>query len=160
MDVSQWILVAVVILLIVAYPILVTTRNKKERQKLDEQTNSLKRGDKVMTTSGVVGTIVDLVQEGERKIVTIETGAGKNKGYVSVDAYAIYSVLNNNFEPIDQKEDKKEVKKVETKEIKAETKNDEANVNKTEEKKEAPKVKKSEAKKIETKKKDKKEESK
>ncbi len=111
MDISQWILVGVIVVLIIAYPILVSSRNKKERQKLDEQTNSLKRGDKVMTTSGIVGTIVDLHQEGERKLVTIETGMGKNKGYMSIDAYAIYSVLNDNFSPANQEpnKEKKEV---------------------------------------------------
>lgn len=106
MDISQWILVGVIVVLIIAYPILVSSRNKKERQKLDEQTNSLKRGDKVMTTSGIVGTIVDLHQEGERKLVTIETGMGKNKGYMSIDAYAIYSVLNDNFSPANQEPNK------------------------------------------------------
>ena len=38
---------------------------------MQEQTNSLKRGDKVLTTSGVYGTIVDLHQEGDKTIVTI-----------------------------------------------------------------------------------------
>lgn len=102
MDIAQIILIVVIVVLIIAYPILVSSRNKKERQKLDEQTNSLKRGDKVMTTSGIVGTIVDLHQEGERKIVTIETGMGKNKGFMSIDAYAIYSILNDNFAPVGQ----------------------------------------------------------
>lgn len=102
MDIAQIILIVVIVVLIIAYPILVSSRNKKERQKLDEQTNSLKRGDKVMTTSGIMGTIVDLHQEGERKIVTIETGMGKNKGFMSIDAYAIYSILNDNFAPVGQ----------------------------------------------------------
>lgn len=167
MDVSQIILIVVIVLLVIAYPILVSSKNKKERKKLDEQTNSLKRGDKVMTTSGVVGTIVDLVQEGERKIVTIETGSGKNKGYTSVDAYAIYAVLNNNFEPIDQtktekKEDKKENKKAEKQTAKVEEKslaqtveNEKTEIKPTENKTSEDKVKKSQANKIETSKKSK-----
>ena len=60
---------------------------------MQEQTNSLKRGDKVLTTSGVYGTIVDLHLEENKKIVTIETGTEKNKGYISVDAYAIYTIF-------------------------------------------------------------------
>ena len=125
MDISQWILVGVIVVLIIAYPILVSSRNKKERQKLDEQTNSLKRGDKVMTTSGIVGTIVDLHQEGERKLVTIETGMGKNKGYMSIDAYAIYSVLNDNFSPANQelnKEKKETAVKAEPASVSTESK--------------------------------------
>ncbi len=98
MDVTQIILIVFILLLVIAYPILVSSRNKKENQKMQEQTNSLKRGDKVLTTSGVYGTIVDLQMEADKKIVTIETGSGKNKGYISVDAYAIYNVFRD--EPV------------------------------------------------------------
>lgn len=93
MDVTQWILIGFIVLLVIAYPILVSSRNKKENQKMQEQTNSLKRGDKVLTTSGVYGTIVDLEMADDKKVVTIETGTGKYKSYVTVDAYAIYSVI-------------------------------------------------------------------
>lgn len=95
MDVTQWILIGFIVLLVIAYPILVSSRNKKENQKMQEQTNSLKRGDKVLTTSGVYGTIVDLEMADDKKVVTIETGTGKYKSYVSVDAYAIYSVIKD-----------------------------------------------------------------
>ena len=142
MDIGQIVLIVVIVLLIIAYPILVSARNKKERQKLDEQTNSLKRGDKVMTTSGIVGTVVDLYQEGERKLVTIETGSGKNKGYMSIDAYAIYTIMNDNFIPNDVKaENDKKEEKIE---------------NKNEDKKDSVQVKAAkEDKKAETKKEDK-----
>ena len=93
MDATQIILIVFIALLIIIYPILISTRNKKENQRMQEQTNSLKRGDKVLTTSGVYGTIVDLQLDDDRKIVTIETGTEKNKGYISVDAYAIYTIF-------------------------------------------------------------------
>lgn len=93
MDATQIVLIVFIGLLIIAYPILVTTRNKKNNQKMQQQTDSLKRGDKVLTTSGVYGTIVDLQMEEDKKIVTIETGTDKKKGYISVDAYAIYTVF-------------------------------------------------------------------
>ena len=95
MDATQIILIAFIALLVIAYPVMITIRNKKENQKIQEQTNSLKRGDKVLTTSGVYGTIVDLQLENEKKIVTIETGTEKKKGYISVDAYAIYHVYRD-----------------------------------------------------------------
>lgn len=107
MEVTQIILIVFILLLVIAYPILVTSRNKKENQKMQEQTNSLKRGDKVLTSSGVYGTIVDLEMTDEKKIVTIETGTDKKKGYVSVDAYAIYTVFKD--EPI-KTEEKTETK--------------------------------------------------
>lgn len=113
MGVTQWILIGFIVLLVIAYPILVSSRNKKETQKMQEQTNSLKRGDRVLTTSGVYGTIVDLEMSDEKKIVTIETGSGKKKGYVAVDAYAIYTVFKD--EPEKPAEEKKEEKPEEVK---------------------------------------------
>lgn len=98
MDATQIILIVFIVLLIIIYPIMISTRNKKENQRMQEQTNSLKRGDKVLTTSGVYGTIVDLQLDGDKKIVTIETGTDKKKGYISVDAYAIYTILKDEAE--------------------------------------------------------------
>ena len=114
MDTTQIILIVFIVLLIIIYPILISTRNKKENQRMQEQTNSLKRGDRVLTTSGVYGTIVDLHLEEDKKIVTIETGTGKNKGYISVDAYAIYTVFK----------DEEEIKAEENKDLKIENKED------------------------------------
>ena len=148
MDPTQIILIVFIVLLIILYPILISVRNKKERQKMQEQTNSLKRGDKVLTTSGVYGTIVDLHLEEDKKIVTIETGTDKKKGYISVDAYAIYTVFRD--EPQETKEEtinmpESEVK-VQDKEVKtdnnAQTLKEEG-VQATEEKKEDKKEKKS-----------------
>lgn len=109
MGTEQIILIVLIALLVIAYPILVSSRNKKDRQRMEQQTNSLKRGDKVLLTSGVYGTIVDLVQDGDKKLVTIETGSGKTKGYVTVDAYAIYQVI------VDQPAPAPEAKPAETK---------------------------------------------
>lgn len=95
MDATQIILIVFIVLLIIIYPILISLRNKKENQKIQEQTNSLKRGDKIITTSGVYGTIVDLHLDDNKKIVTIETGTGKNKSYLSIDAYSIYTIIKD-----------------------------------------------------------------
>lgn len=103
MTATQIILLITIVVLIVFYPILIRSRNRKETEKIMQQTNSLKRGDKVLTTSGIVGTIVDLHLEDERKLVTIETGMGKYKGYFTIEAFAIYKVLED--EKIEQNED-------------------------------------------------------
>lgn len=95
MNATQIILIVFIVLLIIIYPILISLRNKKENQKIQEQTNSLKRGDKIITTSGVYGTIVDLHLDDNKKIVTIETGTGKNKSYLSIDAYSIYTIIKD-----------------------------------------------------------------
>lgn len=93
-DIATIVLIVFIVILLIAYPIMMYLRNKKENQRMQEQTNSLKRGDKVLTTSGVYGTIVDLHLQEDRQIITIETGTEKQKGYISVDAFAIYRIFN------------------------------------------------------------------
>lgn len=105
MDATQIVLIVLIVALIVIYPIMIYSRNKKQRAQMQEQTNSLKRGDRVLTASGVYGTIVDLHQEGDKTIVTIETGMGNNKGYIALDAYAIYSIIRDEEPAQEIKED-------------------------------------------------------
>lgn len=95
LDVTQIVLIVLIALLVIAYPLLMIRRNKKENQRMTEQTNSLKRGDKILTTSGVYGKIVDIKLDGTAKQVTIETGTDKYKSYMTVDAYAIYQVIKD-----------------------------------------------------------------
>lgn len=114
----QWVAIGLIVLLLIAYPILMSRRNKAENKKMMEQTNSLKKGDEVITNAGVYGKVIEIKQEGEAKKVVIETGNDKFKSYMTIDAYAIYSVLNK--EPVKPAEDKKadakkEEKKVEVK---------------------------------------------
>lgn len=132
LDATQIVLICLIAVLVIAYPILITRKNKKETQRMTEQTNSLKRGDKVLTTSGVYGTILEVRQDGTSKQVTIETGSGKYRSYMTIDAYAIYQVIKD--QPIetakdvtksdekkdDKKEDKKDEVKAEVKEEKVE----------------------------------------
>lgn len=124
LDATQIVLICLIAVLVIAYPILITRKNKKETQRMTEQTNSLKRGDKVLTTSGVYGTILEVRQDGTSKQVTIETGSGKYKSYMTIDAYAIYQVIKD--QPIEtakdvtKSDDKKEDKKEEAKEVKEE----------------------------------------
>jgi len=96
-NVWNYVLIGVVALLLVAMPIMMSQRNKKESQKIQEQTNSLKVGDKVLTTSGVYGTITELKFDDSKKLVVLETG-GKTKSYLTVDAYAIYTVFKSDEE--------------------------------------------------------------
>ena len=95
MDTMTIIMLVLIGLIIVAYPIMMMRKNKKDKQNFQEMANSIKRGDKVTTYSGVYGTVVDIHQDGDRKIVTIETGMGKSKGYIGVVVEAIYSIDNH-----------------------------------------------------------------
>lgn len=96
-DVVNYILIGIVVLMLIALPIMMNQKNKRETQKIQEQTNSLKVGDKVLTTSGVYGTITELKFDEAQKLVVIETG-GKTKSYMTVDAYAIYTVFKSEEE--------------------------------------------------------------
>ncbi len=96
-NVWNYVLIGVVVLLLLALPIFMNQRNKKETQKVQEQTNSLKVGDKVLTTSGVYGTITEIKFDDSKKTVVLETG-GKTKSYLTVDAYAIYTVFKSEAE--------------------------------------------------------------
>lgn len=142
-NVWNYVLIAVVALLLIAMPIMMNARNKKETQKVQEQTNSLKVGDKVLTTSGVYGTITELKYDDSQKVVVIETG-GKVKSYMSVDAYAIYTVFKSDAELAKEAEakaeaEKKALEEAEAKkaEKKSSKKKSEKKTEKTEEKTEA-----------------------
>ncbi len=95
MEVTQIILIVFIVVLIIMYPVMMYSRNKKENLRMQEQTNSLKIGDKVLTTNGIYGTIISIRDEFDRKVVTIETGDENNTGYVSIDAFAIYKIFDD-----------------------------------------------------------------
>ena len=98
MNVTQYVLIGLIVVLLIVYPILISSKNKKQAQQLQEQINSLKKGDKVLTTSGVYGVVVELNFTESSKIVVLETGSNQNKGYMSVDAYAIYTIIREESE--------------------------------------------------------------
>ena len=81
--------------------------------------NNLKKGDKVKTYSGVYGTIIEIVQTDDGKVVTIETGNDKHKSYVSYDIRAVYAI-NKPEKPVETKVEEKPVEPVEQKEEKTE----------------------------------------
>lgn len=95
MGATQIILIAVIVILVILYPILTRIRNQKDIEKLQQQTNSLKKGTKVLTTSGIYGTVVEIREEEERTFVVIETGSKDKKGYLAIEAFAIYTVFED-----------------------------------------------------------------
>ena len=94
---TNYVIIGAVVLLLLVMFIMMNARNKRETQKVQEQTNSLKVGDKIMTTSGVYGTITEVKFDDTKKVIVIETG-GKVKSYMSVDAYAVYTVFKSDAE--------------------------------------------------------------
>jgi len=124
MEIAQYILIGVIVVMFIGYFILSSRKTKAENQKIDERTNSLKRGDEIITTAGVYGKIIDIKKDGDIKKVIIETGDNDHKGYLTIDAYSIYSILNADKTPADvkAKEGKLETKAEEVKveEVKSE----------------------------------------
>lgn len=116
MNATQIILLVTIVILVILYPVLTRIRNKKDIEKLQQQTDSLKKGVKVLTTSGVYGTVVEVLQENDRTLVVLETGTKDKKGYLTFEAFAIYTVFKEpkqrNVKEIGMAEIEKEGKKL------------------------------------------------
>ena len=125
---AQWILFGVIILLVICYPIFIVLKNKKEQQKAQELTNSLKVGKDVLTSSGVYGTIVAIEEKENGKIVTLQTGTEQYKSYISVDILAIYAVLNPDPIQPENTEVKQEVSEEVKEEVKQEVKEEQPEI--------------------------------
>ena len=137
-NIVNYILIAVVVLMLIALPIMMNQKNKRETQKIQEQTNSLKVGDKILTTSGVYGTITEIKFDDAQKLVVIETG-GKTKSYMTVDAYAIYTVFKSEEELENEQQAKLEAEKAKEQEKKDDKKEEKTEIV-VEEKQEEPKA--------------------
>lgn len=94
---TSYVIVGVLVLLLLVMFVMMNARNKKESQRVQEQTNSLKVGDKIMTTSGVYGTITEINFDDTKKTIVIETG-GKTKSFMTIDAYAVYTIFKSDEE--------------------------------------------------------------
>ncbi len=116
---ENWILPGILLVLCVVLFVLYYFRNKKYQQNAETMSNNLKKGDKVKTYSGVYGTIIEIVQTDDGKVVTIETGNDKHKSYVSYDIRAVYAI-NEPEKPVETKVEEKPVEPVEQKEEKTE----------------------------------------
>ena len=61
----------------------------KERKKMEEMRKALKKGDKVITTAGIIGTITTI--EDNSNIITVRTGSTT---FIDFDKSAIVRVMN------------------------------------------------------------------
>ncbi len=92
---TQWVLLALIVVLIVLYPVFTIYRNKKEREKFDQLAKDLKVGDKILTSSGTYGEIVSIDEREHGKVLTLKTGTDKHTGYLAVDILTVYSVFRD-----------------------------------------------------------------
>ena len=61
----------------------------KERKKMDEMRKALKKGDKIITTAGIIGTITSI--EDTSNVITVRTGSTT---FIDFDKSAIVRVMN------------------------------------------------------------------
>lgn len=74
----------------------------KERKKMDEMRKALKKGDKVMTTAGILGTVTNIDETGTT--VTVRTGSTT---FLDFDKQAILRVINPEVKAEEKKDEKK-----------------------------------------------------
>lgn len=114
--IMSWILLGVLALFLIISPFMMKAKNKKEMDKAQKMINSIKKGDKVMTTSGVIGKAIGFEEKDGFKTITIETGDEKHKSYMTLDINAIYANLSAPMvENVAKKEESKPEEKVESK---------------------------------------------
>jgi len=66
-------------------------KNKDTARQRIELLTSLSIGDKVKTYSGIYGSIEQIIETTDGKVVLLKTGEGKKTSYVSFDINAIYA---------------------------------------------------------------------
>lgn len=148
-DPAQITLIVVIAALLVLYPIFLYIRNKKEKEKRDQLYSAIKKGDYVITYSGIMGQVVEILEKQNGKFITIETGEKPKNSYICVTIDAVYSFTDNKDKifGIDGEEIKEEPSVVE--EVKAEEKPaEEAKEVKPSEEKPAEEPKKKKSKKV------------
>ena len=99
----ELILVVILLALLVALFVISFMKKKKFNTEMSQLREELKKGDKVMTDSGIVGEVVESYMEEDYKYVVLKSGKGENTGYFTVHANAIYYVFGKEM----KKEDKK-----------------------------------------------------
>lgn len=114
----KWEFVTMIIIMVVLVALFAIqyVRRNKYNAGLNELRKDLKTGDKVMTDSGLVGTIVDFYEEENYRYVVLKSGKGENIGYFTVPANAIYYVYGKDFDKTNKPQEKAKSDSTNTKE--------------------------------------------
>ena len=78
-----------IVLLFVVMWLFFIRPQSKERKKMEEMRKALKKGDKIITTAGIIGTITTI--EDNSNIITVRTGSTT---FIDFDKSAIVRVMN------------------------------------------------------------------
>ena len=87
----------IVLLFVVMWLFFIRPKNK-EMKKMEEMRKALKKGDKVITTAGIVGTVTN-IEEGT-SIITVRTSSTT---LIDFEKQAILRVLNSEAKPEEKK---------------------------------------------------------
>ena len=118
-QVGSIILLGVVIVFLFASPFIMRIKNKKQMEEAQKMVDSIKKGDMVLTSTGVIGKVISIDKKEGFKTVTLETGNEHHKGYMCLDINAVYTNLSNPVieepkpEVVENKEEVKEEKQEE-----------------------------------------------
>lgn len=77
-------------------------RNKKEMQSRQSLNDSLKKGTKIITYSGIYGTIVSMRETTDGKVVVIETGDDEHKSFMEIHGNSIASIDTKEMVVLDE----------------------------------------------------------
>ena len=90
-NVQEFILPAVLLLLLVGSAVMAFMRRSKYTQAADKLKKDLKPGDKIKTYAGIYGEIIEIktAKDGSNYAI-IKSGEGDKVSYLSVDVEAIY----------------------------------------------------------------------
>ncbi|WP_290734967.1 MULTISPECIES: preprotein translocase subunit YajC [unclassified Fibrobacter] len=91
-----------IILLFVVMWLFFIRPQSKERKKMEEMRKALKKGDKVMTTAGIIGTVTNI--EDSTGYVTVRTSSTT---LIEFEKGAILRVLNAEAKSAEEKKDEK-----------------------------------------------------
>ena len=89
---TQWILPAVLLVLVIGIFIMNYFRSKKNKENAQNMLSSIKVGDKVKTYSGFYGEVVSITETTDGKVAVLRTGEEGSYGYLSIDMNAIYAI--------------------------------------------------------------------
>ncbi|MBQ7369579.1 MAG: preprotein translocase subunit YajC [Clostridia bacterium] len=102
-------MVAILLVLLVAFMIYSNHAQKKRQKETQETLNALQPGNKVKTIGGICGIVVEVCEEDNTFV--LETGTEKSgKSYIKFDKQAVYQT-----DAVAKKEEPKTEEKVEEK---------------------------------------------
>ncbi len=87
-DITQYIILGVLVVVMVAFFIISSRRNKKRQQEADALIDAVQPGNKVKTIGGICGIVVEVNQE--ENTFVLETGTEGHKCHIKFDRQAIY----------------------------------------------------------------------